>query len=59
MLRVWEGGEFPTKQTLGEGLSWVRQWKEQFQGSLLLSLSPWHKDMAPGKLRAEDTLVWL
>lgn len=27
-LRDWEGGKFPNKQTLREGLSQARQWKE-------------------------------
>lgn len=27
-LRDWEGGKFPNKQTLREGLSLARQWKE-------------------------------
>lgn len=59
-LRDWEGGKFPNKQTLREGLSQARQWKEPdskvpCKRRLLHSPSHRHKDVAPEQLGVEDT----
>lgn len=54
-LRDWEGGKFPNKQTLREGLSQARQWKEPDPKVPCKRGGCWYKDMAPGELGVEDT----